>query len=130
MVHPQPSTNTHSDNPTELGISNNTNKGQLLRVIKMKYFWILNKVQTSILRWSEVRYKKTYQITLPNSIQIVTPKRSVTIMNIHDFFWYMVQTLTTNSLGGYFDTPLWNHVSYQVNYPLPRTRNRLNNVGS
>ena len=57
MVHPQPSTNTHSDNPTELGISNNTNKGQLLRVIKMKYFWILKKVQTSNFEviWSQVQ---------------------------------------------------------------------------
>jgi hypothetical protein len=53
MGHPQPQTPVHCDNPTAVGIANNTIKRQRLQSMDMRFFWVGDKVAQEMykLRW-------------------------------------------------------------------------------
>jgi hypothetical protein len=44
LGHPQPKTPIHCNNPTTVGIANNTVKQQQLHSMEMRYFWVCDKV--------------------------------------------------------------------------------------
>ncbi len=45
MGHPQPPTPIHCDNPTAVGIANNTVKQQRSRSMEMRFFWVADAVE-------------------------------------------------------------------------------------
>ena len=53
MGHPQPNTPIHCDNPKTIGTANNTIKCQCLRSMKMRFFWVGDKIAQEMydLKW-------------------------------------------------------------------------------
>jgi hypothetical protein len=53
LGHPQPKTPIHCNNATAVGIANNTVKRQCSRSMKMRYFWVCDKVAQDAynVRW-------------------------------------------------------------------------------
>ncbi len=53
LGHPQPKTPAHCDNATAVGIVNNTVKRQRSRSMKMRYFWVCDKVAQDVydIKW-------------------------------------------------------------------------------
>ncbi len=53
LGHPQPKMQVHCNNPTAIGIANNTVKRQRSQSMEVRYFWVCDKVAQDVydLRW-------------------------------------------------------------------------------